>query len=112
MSGVRGRKHPGTEPAAAWGSEPVTDSRVVSRGEERVLSIPAQWEAEFRDPWRQDTYWDDCWQDCRLSVILRVLFMPVWFRVNGSPESWWRTGLERAMEAVEDLCCLELLETQ
>ncbi len=56
--------------------------------------------------------WDDCWQDYRLSVILRVLFMPMWFWVTGSPASWWLTGLDRAMEAVEDLRCLELLETQ
>jgi hypothetical protein len=55
---------------------------------------------------------NDCWQDYCLSVILRVLFMPMWFWVTGSPASWWRTGLDRAMEAVEDLRCLELPETQ
>ncbi|KKL46811.1 hypothetical protein LCGC14_2341840, partial [marine sediment metagenome] len=56
--------------------------------------------------------WHDCWDDYRLAVILRVLFMPMWFFLSGSPESWWQGCLERAMEAVEDLHCLELLETQ
>ncbi len=54
--------------------------------------------------------WTDCWSDYRLAVILRVLFMPMWFWVTGSPASWWERSLVRAMQAFEDLGCLELLE--
>jgi thiamine kinase-like enzyme len=57
----------------------------------------------------EDYEWTDCWQDYRLSVLLRVLFMPMWFCVSGSAESWWVHSLERALAAVEDLGCLELL---
>ncbi len=60
----------------------------------------------------KDYEWHDCWDDYRLAVLLRVLLMPMWFCLSGSPESWWQGCLERAMEAVEDLHCLELLETQ
>ncbi len=54
--------------------------------------------------------WTDCWQDYRLAVLLRVLFMPMWFRVSGASNAFWERSLERAMQAVEDLGCLELLE--
>ena len=54
--------------------------------------------------------WTDCWEDYRLAVLLRVLFMPMWFWLSGSPASWWERSLERATQAVEDLGCLELLE--
>lgn len=55
--------------------------------------------------------WSDCWHDYRLAVILRVLFMPMWFSLSGSSDSFWESSLERAMQAVEDLDCLELLES-
>ena len=54
--------------------------------------------------------WADCWEDYRLAVLLRVLFMPMWFRLSGSPDALWKRSLERAMQAVEDLGCLDLLE--
>ena len=54
--------------------------------------------------------WADCWEDYRLAVLLRVLSMPMWFRVSGAPDALWEHSLERATEAVEDLGCLELLE--
>ena len=54
--------------------------------------------------------WADCWNDYRLAVTLRVLFMPMWFWLSGSPVPWWERSLERALQAVEDLECLELLE--
>ena len=53
--------------------------------------------------------WTDCWEDHRLSVLLRVLFMPMWFWLSGSPAPLWKRSLERAMHAVEDLQCLDLL---
>ena len=56
--------------------------------------------------------WPDCWYDYRLAIVVRVLFMPMWFWVSGSPESWWYGCFGRAMEAVEDLQCLELMDTQ
>lgn len=55
--------------------------------------------------------WTECWNDYRLAVILRVLFMPMWFWVSGSPDSWWQRSLVRAMQAFEDLGCMELLES-
>jgi hypothetical protein len=53
--------------------------------------------------------WADCWEDYRLAVLLRVLFMPMWFRVSGASDAVWERSLERAMQAVEDLGCLELV---
>ena len=55
--------------------------------------------------------WSDFWEDYRLAVILRVLFMPMWFCLSGSPNSRWVRSLERTMQAVEDLGCLELIES-
>jgi aminoglycoside phosphotransferase (APT) family kinase protein len=55
--------------------------------------------------------WADCWHDYRLAVILRVLFMPMWFRLGGSSVSWWKKSLERAMQSFADLECLELLDS-
>ncbi len=53
--------------------------------------------------------WDRCWDDYRLSVMLVSLFIPVW--------QWsffgWEADLravERAMRAVEELGCAELLD--
>ena len=54
--------------------------------------------------------WTDYWNDYRLAVILRVLFMPMWFWNNGAPASMWERSLVRAMQAFEDLGCQELLE--
>lgn len=54
--------------------------------------------------------WADCWHDYRLAVILRVLFMPMWFCLSGSSVSWWTRSLERAMQSFADLECLELLD--
>jgi hypothetical protein len=54
--------------------------------------------------------WTDCWDDYRLAVILRVLFMPMWFWNNGAPPSLWERSLKRAMEVFEDLECQELLD--
>lgn len=58
----------------------------------------------------RDYAWTDCWHDYRLAILLRVLFMPMWFRLGGSPETFWERSLKRATQAVEDLSCLELLE--
>jgi Ser/Thr protein kinase RdoA (MazF antagonist) len=55
--------------------------------------------------------WMDCWEDYRLAVLLRVLFMPVWFWLSGSSASWWERSLVRAVQAMEDLGCVELLES-
>ncbi|MFC1946740.1 oxidoreductase family protein [Chloroflexota bacterium] len=54
--------------------------------------------------------WTDCWNDYRLAVILRVLFMPMWFWMNGAPASLWERSFVRAIQAFEDLGCQELLE--
>jgi len=55
--------------------------------------------------------WTECWNDYRLAVILRVLFMPMWFWLAGSPDSWWQRSLARAMQAFEDSGCQELLKS-
>jgi aminoglycoside phosphotransferase (APT) family kinase protein len=54
--------------------------------------------------------WPNCWEDYRLAVLLRVLFMPMWFRASGASDALWERSLERALQAVEDLGCLELLK--
>lgn len=56
-------------------------------------------------------HWDDCWQDYRRAVILRTLFMPMWFWTAGSPEHRWRDCLIRAIDAFDDLDCQELMRT-
>ena len=55
--------------------------------------------------------WNDCWQDYRRAVILRSLFMPMWFWTAGASEEWWGGCLIRAADAVDDLHCRELMET-
>jgi hypothetical protein len=55
--------------------------------------------------------WADCWYDYRLAVILRVLFMPMWFRLGGSPVSFWTKSLKQAMQSFAGLECLELLDS-
>ncbi|MCL5994735.1 MAG: phosphotransferase, partial [Chloroflexi bacterium] len=53
--------------------------------------------------------WADCWYDYRLAVIVRVLFMPMWFWHTGAPSSSVWPSLENAMQAFDDLDCLEIL---
>ncbi len=85
------------------------------------------WEQEYRQRMEKDLLtryhqglvqhgvenyeWSDCWNDYRLAVILRVMFMPMWFWVSGSPDSWWQRNLVQATQAFEDLGCQELLES-
>jgi hypothetical protein len=73
------------------------ERELLGRYHERLLrSRPTDWS------------WTDLWEDYRLAVILRVLFMPMWFRLAGSPA--WRGSLERAMQSFDDLECRELLD--
>jgi hypothetical protein len=51
----------------------------------------------------------DLWQGYRVSVVTRVLFMPMWMWSGGVAEPSWRAGLENAFAAFEDLDCGELL---
>ena len=53
--------------------------------------------------------WHACWNDYRLAVILRVLFMPMWFWTSGAPEAFVWASFERAMAAFMDLSCVDLL---
>jgi hypothetical protein len=55
--------------------------------------------------------WSDCWNDYRLAVLLRVLFMPMWFWHAGQTEAVWQGCLVRALDAAEDLECATLLGT-
>ena len=52
--------------------------------------------------------WDDCWKDYRWSAI-RNLNVPVIQWSEGRSAELWRSNLERAMLAYEDLACSELL---
>jgi Ser/Thr protein kinase RdoA (MazF antagonist) len=52
---------------------------------------------------------DDCLNDYRLAVILRVLFMPMWFWKSGADAAWWKRSLVNAFQAYEDLNCQHLL---
>ena len=73
------------------------ERELLSRYHERLLrGGPSAWS------------WADLWDDYRLAVILRVLFMPMWFSLGGSPT--WRGSLERAMQAFDDLGCRELVD--
>jgi aminoglycoside phosphotransferase (APT) family kinase protein len=53
--------------------------------------------------------WSDCWQDYRLSVVTRVLLMPMWERLGGVPTNAWQADLGRALSAFRDLGCEDLL---
>ncbi len=55
--------------------------------------------------------WSECWNDYRLTVISRILFMPMWFWAANSNDPWWEPSLVRAMQAFEDLRCVEILES-
>jgi hypothetical protein len=73
------------------------ERELLSRYHDRLLrNGPSAWS------------WTDLWDDYRLAVILRVLLMPMWFWLAGSPA--WRGSLERALQAFDDLGCRELLD--
>lgn len=52
--------------------------------------------------------WDDCWNDYRWSAI-RNLNVPVIQWIQGGSADLWRSNLERAMLAYQELRCFELL---
>ncbi|MCL4505506.1 MAG: aminoglycoside phosphotransferase family protein [Chloroflexi bacterium] len=54
--------------------------------------------------------WADCWHDYRLAVIVRVLFMPMWFWRTGAPPASVWPNLSNALQAFDDLDCVELLD--
>ena len=54
--------------------------------------------------------WADCWHDYRLAVIVRILFMPMWFWNSGAPDAMIWLSLERAWQAFDDLDCHSLLD--
>lgn len=54
--------------------------------------------------------WADCWNDYRLAVVTRALFMPMWQWSSGQPPRAWWANLECALQAFDDLHCVELLK--
>jgi hypothetical protein len=54
--------------------------------------------------------WEDCWMDYLRAVLLRTLFMPMWFYLSGATPEWWQRCLTCALDAVEGLHCLDTLE--
>ena len=53
--------------------------------------------------------WDDCWSDYRWSA-LRNLNVPAIQWLQGKSTDLWRSNLERAMLAYDELRCFELLD--
>jgi len=54
--------------------------------------------------------WKDCWHDYRLFAFLNVFRIVWWWRTNLKDSIWWR-GLERALLTINDLDCMEILES-
>jgi len=52
--------------------------------------------------------WDDCWQGYRVGVIDN-LFMPMWQWTLDMPQGEWFPSIGRAVAAVKELGCHELL---
>jgi hypothetical protein len=54
--------------------------------------------------------WDECWCDYKLFILLN-LYRIVWlWDMNYYPSIWW-PHLENSIYTLEDLNCMELLET-
>ena len=54
--------------------------------------------------------WDECWYDYRLGALLNLYRIVWWWSVNAPPIVWW-DRLEKSFLTLEDLNCLELLES-
>ena len=55
--------------------------------------------------------WDDCWYDYKLSAFLNLYRVVWWWSVN-APPIVWETALEKSILTLEDLNCMELLESK
>jgi len=55
--------------------------------------------------------WDECWYDYKLSALL-ILYRVAWFWSLMPHLGLWWSGLERSILTVEDLNCIELLESK
>jgi len=55
--------------------------------------------------------WDDCWYDYRLGALLNLYRIVSWWSINLPPSLWWPT-LEISILTLEDLNCMELLESK
>ena len=53
--------------------------------------------------------WEDCRRDYQQAVVVRVLFMPLWFWATGAPEASVERSLANALQAFADLDCRSLL---
>lgn len=81
--------------------------REQRRGLERDMLL--HYHAQLTHRGVRDYAWADCWDDYRLAVIVRVMFMPMWFWVTGAAlGEVWRS-LRSAWLAYEDLACYRLL---
>ncbi len=54
--------------------------------------------------------WDECWNDYRFSALLNLYSVVYWWCNGFNPYFWWN-ALERAFLTLEDLECMELLES-
>lgn len=54
--------------------------------------------------------WDDCWYDYKLFALLN-LYRVIWWWSVGSPSMGWGQRLENAISTIEDLNCMELLDS-
>ena len=55
--------------------------------------------------------WDESWYDYRLSAFLNLYRVVWWWSVNAPPIVWW-PALEKSILTLEDLNCMELLESK
>jgi len=54
--------------------------------------------------------WEDCWYDYRFSALLNLYSVVYWWDYGFNPYPWWN-ALEIAFLTIEDLNCMELLES-
>ena len=55
--------------------------------------------------------WDECWYDYKLCALLNLYRIVSWWRGNLPPFIWW-SRLEKSFLTLEDLNCIELLESK
>ena len=58
----------------------------------------------------KDYSWDDCWYDYKLWALLNLYRIIWWWSVGMPPIEWWYR-LENTLCTIEDLNCMELLES-
>jgi hypothetical protein len=58
----------------------------------------------------KDYSWDDCWYDYKLFALLNIYRIFFWWELGMPSWQWW-VRLESSLLTIEDLDCMELLES-